>query len=148
MKEVSMSKKLKKYIFKGTIVFYSLCSTGCSSTVEFLPEPDFRSEYLQYQKQNFSEVEVLYYKPEKPFLICGQILIRNFQGEINQKKIEILLQKESFEKKLDGVWILSSKREEIPPTLILGKNQNGMITNYHEIGKEVAKIQAIGFRYK
>lgn len=121
---------------------------SCGSTTEFLPEFDFRFENPHYQKKSFDEVETTYTKPTKPFQICGEIFLRNFQEKLDWKEIEKRLKKEAFQQKLDGVWIRNLKKEEVPPMLIFGKNQTGGIINYQEIGKEVAKIQAIGFRYK
>lgn len=141
MKNISVIQKKLPFIF----LFHIL---SCSSTVEFLPEPNFHSNYPSYSKKNFKEVEITYHKPQRPFVICGQIFVRDFQGDNDPERIIKLLQQESLERKLDGVWILNSKKEDIPPTIILGKNQKGMILSYQEIGKEVAKIHAIGFRYK
>lgn len=144
MMKVNFCVKIRKFVLILSLLLFTF---RCSSTVEFLPEPNFRSDYPNYAKKSFQEIEILYHKPQRPFIICGQILVRDFQdGDLEKSKK--LLQQESFERKLDGVWILNSKREEIPPTIIVSKNQNGMILSYQELGKEVAKIQGLGFRYK
>lgn len=148
-RRLGMNKKYKCKILKFffcvgiVVVHYS-----CGSTTEFLAEPDFRLEYPEYQKSNFHQVELTYHRPKSPFKICGEIFLRNFQEYSDSKEIENALKKEAFTKKLDGVWIRNLSKEEISPFLIISKNQSGMILNYQEIGKEVAKIQATGFRYK
>jgi hypothetical protein len=120
----------------------------CGSTIEFIPDSDFRPETWDYRKKNHEEVEIFREKPKKAMRSYGIIYIRKFDGSSQIAEMETELKKKLFEWKMDGIWLHDSKIEEVAPTVIMSKNQAGMVVSYAESGKEMGKITGTPFRYK
>lgn len=121
---------------------------NCGSTVEFIPDSDFRQDFSGYRLRSHEEVEIFREKPKKPIHSLGTIHIRNFDGSVSVEGLEEELKKKLFEWKMDGIWLHESKVEEIAPTVIMSKNQAGLTVSYLESGKEMGRIKGTPFRYK
>ncbi|MCB1191062.1 MAG: hypothetical protein H7A23_10670 [Leptospiraceae bacterium] len=130
------------------IIFFFLLLFCSCSTVEFIPNSNYSPEFKKYKKKDWSEVEVIFDKPQKPVEILGTIVIRNFNGDLNSKNYQNTLKKELFKNKMDGVWIHSGKITEVEPFVFQTQNQDGLTLAYYKANKEIGKIIGIPYRYK
>lgn len=128
-------------------LFFLLLFYSCS-TVEFIPNAEYKSDYKKYSKKKWNDVEIVFQKPVKPIEIMGSIVIRNFNGDLNSKYYKNKLKKKLFEKKLDGVWIISGKITDVTPLVIQTQNADGLPLAYYEANNEMGKIKGYPFRYK
>ncbi len=118
------------------------------STIEFIPDYDYKSDYEGYTKKSLKEIEIHSSKPKKPFRILGTVVIRNFEGNLTIENYRNSLQKELFALKVDGVWLTSGKIQEVEPMIVRTENREGLPVAYYESNKEMAKITGLVFRYK
>jgi hypothetical protein len=133
---------------KIIIAFFIFSISNCSSTIEFLPDTDFTSRNLLYAKTTYKEVEILSTKPTKPYRTQGLVVFRSFSGEESIDRYIIDIQKELFERKIDGVWFDSTlTKEEGVPILVRAENQQGIIVSFAEANTEIGKKKGIAFRY-
>ena len=133
---------------KIIIAFFIFSILYCSSTIEFLPDTDFSSRNFQYTKTSYKEVEILIAKPTKPYRMQGLVVFRSFSGEESLDRFLIDIQKELFDRKIDGVWFDSNfTKEEGVPILVRAENQQGIIVSFAEANTEIGKKKGIAFRY-
>jgi hypothetical protein len=94
-------------------------------------------------------VEILYTKPTKPHRTQGWVVFRSFSGEESLDRFIPDIQKELFERKIDGVYFDSTfTKEEGVPIMVRAENQQGIIVSFAEANTEIGKKKGIAFRYK
>jgi hypothetical protein len=78
----------------------------------------------------------------------GLVVFRSFSGEESIDRYQIDIQKELFDRKIDGVWFDSTfTKEEGVPILVRAENQQGIIVSFAEANTEIGKKKGIAFRY-
>ncbi len=93
-------------------------------------------------------MEILSIKPTKPYRMQGLVVFRSFSGEESLDRFKIDIQKELFDRKIDGVWFDSTlTKEEGVPILVRAENQQGIIVSFAEANTEIGKKKGIAFRY-
>lgn len=130
-------------------LFFIFLNNFCGSTIEFIPDPDFNSRNFLYSKTSYKEVEILFAKPSQPIRIQGVVVFRSFSEEGSLEQFQTDIQKELFERKIDGVWFDPKIfKEEGVPIIVRAENQQGMIVSFTEASTEINKRKGIAFRYK
>lgn len=142
--------KLIKFLNpKIYLFFFLLLISKCTSTVEYIPEADFSSVNPNFTKKSPDEIEVYLSKPKFPHQIEGLVKIRSFGKDLLWKEIEKPLQKELFERKIDGVYF-SEKQEnmEINGFVFKSENSAGMVISYWQQEGEMGYWVGYPFRRK
>ncbi len=76
------------------------------------------------------------------------MIIRSFTNENEFDKLKKEIQKELFERKIDGVYFSGKmERMESVPFVVRAENQAGAIVSFAEAEQEIGKITGIAFRY-
>ncbi len=76
------------------------------------------------------------------------MIIRSFTNENEFDKLKKEIQKELFERKIDGVYFSGKmERMEGVPFVVRAENQAGAIVSFAEAEQEIGKIIGIAFRY-
>ncbi|HMV80016.1 MAG TPA: hypothetical protein PLJ29_20285 [Leptospiraceae bacterium] len=137
---------------RGRIILFSVSLavffTGCTSSVEFIPDGDYHFFKQPYLKTDAGEVDVLFQKPEKRHRILGTVIVRDFSGHMGDREYFEEIKKELLQRKLDGVYFLPPENMEIPPWIIQSKNQAGMTMSYTELNKEMKRLKGYAYRYR
>ena len=129
-------------------LFFILVNLFCGSTIEFIPDTDFNSRNFHYTKTSYKEVEILFTKPILPIRTQGIVIFRSFSENGSLGQIQTEIQKELFERKIDGVWFDPNVlREEGVPIIVRSENQQGVIVSFNEASTEINKRKGIAFRY-
>ncbi|ABZ95006.1 hypothetical protein EHQ92_17310 [Leptospira biflexa] len=130
--------------------FYSLpvflILFGCSS-VDFIPEPDFRPNDHRYKVSSWQEVEIHRERPKKLFKIVGEIIIRNTE-DLTWEDYEPRLKKEMFRRKIDGVWMTEKNQTTIDNVSVHTMDQKGRTTNSYLQQSNLPYWKGYAFRYK
>ncbi|MGV3664492.1 MAG: hypothetical protein ACO1NV_00070 [Leptospira bouyouniensis] len=127
------------------LLFYSFLF-GCSS-VDFIPEPDFRPNDHRYRVQSWQDVEILRERPKKLFKIVGEIIIRNTE-DLTWEEYEPRLKKEMFQRKIDGVWMTEKNQSTIDNLSVHTMDQKGRTTNSFLQQSNLPYWKGYAFRYK
>jgi hypothetical protein len=130
--------------FKQTTLLFLL--VGCSS-VEFIPEPEYTTYYTNYRKKSWEQVETLRERPGRPFLILGEVVVRN-QAEEPWEVIEISLKKEMWERKMDGVWLVEKKQQKVDGFSLETMDNRGHTTSSYNDENNMRVWRGYAFRYK
>ncbi|BDA77877.1 hypothetical protein LPTSP3_g08070 [Leptospira kobayashii] len=131
--------------FKHFVLLLSLFS--CSTTLEFIPEPEYTLHYSRYKKASWEEVEILQERPEKSFQILGEVVLRN-QNEASWDDVKSYLKKAMWERKMDGVWIVSRKKHSVEALSFQTMDARGHTTHAYEYQDQVPIFRGYAFRYK
>ena len=76
----------------------------------------------------------------------GLVVFRSFSGEESLDRFLIDIQKELFDRKIDGVWFDSTlTKEEGVPILVRAENQQGIIVSFAEANTEIGKKKRDSF---
>ncbi|MCZ8239139.1 MAG: hypothetical protein O9346_14665 [Leptospiraceae bacterium] len=121
---------------------------NCNTTVDFIPDADYRKDHEEYSKKSWQEVEILLSRPDRRFLIVGTVAIRDFEGTGTLKDYTKNIKKEMFEKKMDGVWISSNKVESVDDTIFTTMDTRGKTTHAYESERQIKIWKGYAFRYR
>ncbi len=131
-----------KKIQLGLLLF----SIGCSS-VEFIPEAEYTAYNQNYRKKNWEEVEVLRERPSRPFLILGDVIVRN-QSEESLETIHALIKKEMWSRKMDGAWLVERKDQKVDGFSLETADSRGHTTSSYSDQNFMRVWKGYAFRYK
>ncbi|GBF50713.1 putative lipoprotein [Leptospira ryugenii] len=129
--------------FKHLAVFFLV---GCS-TVDFIPDPDFRQNYPKYQKKTWEEVELQYVRPNKPFVVMGEIIVRNQNGQ-SWRELESSVKRELWERKLDGAWMTEKRSQKVDGFNLETQDSRGHTTNSYKDEMNLLIWKGIAYRYR
>ena len=130
-------------ILRFLIFFMSL---SCS-TIDFIADADYYHTKLKSSKKDWSEIEVVFARPVKPFKIYGTIYIRdysNFDDIENDKNLKVKLYNMGF----DGIWLTGKRITDVPPLVIQTQNQQGVTVSVYEAQREVSITKGYPYHYK
>jgi hypothetical protein len=127
-----------------TIFFFFL---NCSTTIEFVPDTDFVNSNNFYTKKSFKEVEIYHNKPNFQIRTEGIVKIRDFSQNINWEYLSMKIQKELYDRKLDGLYFEGKKQNfEVESVIFTAENSAGLLVSYHRQSQEIGYIIGIAFR--
>jgi hypothetical protein len=121
---------------------------NCSTTVDFIPEPDYSPEYAKYQKKSWEEVEIHTSRPSQPIRILGIISVRDFEDTGRFKDYSRGIKKDMFQKKMDGVWVDTNKLESVDDTVFTTMDSRDRVTHSYEGKRQILIWKGYAFRYK
>ncbi|XDD42044.1 hypothetical protein AB3N58_12140 [Leptospira sp. WS60.C2] len=126
-----------------------LCFTivsACSS-VDFIPEPDFRPNDHRYRVQTWQEVEIVRERPKKLFKIVGEVIIRNTE-DLAWEDYEPRLKRDMFARKIDGVWMTEKSQTTVDNLSVHTMDQKGRTTNSYLQQSNLPYWKGYAYRYK
>lgn len=132
--------------FSLILIFYGLFN--CGTSVDFIPDPDFKEENPNYTKISPDEVEIITERPKRDFQLVGTVIFRTFANPTDMKSELSTLQREMYQLKIDGIWVFRKSLESIPPLIVHTQNQQGMTVAYTETNKEMGKLTGYPYRYR
>ncbi|MCW7493382.1 hypothetical protein ND861_12110 [Leptospira sp. 2 VSF19] len=132
--------------FKFSLFPLLLFVVGCS-TVDFIPEPDFRPNDSRYKVKSWEEVEILRERPKRLFKIVGEVVVRNTE-DLTWDDYEPRVKKDLFRRKIDGVWMTEKNQNTVDSVTVETMDQKGRSTNSYLQKSNLPFWKGYAYRYK
>ncbi|MCG6149771.1 hypothetical protein EHQ96_12305 [Leptospira levettii] len=127
-------------------ILFLVVFLGCSS-VDFIPEPDFRPNDHRYKVSSWQDVEILRERPKKLFKIVGEVIIRNTE-DLTWEEYEPRLKKDMYARKIDGVWMTEKNQTSIDTLSVQTMDQKGRTTHSYLQQSNLPYWKGYAFRYR
>lgn len=134
--------RLSFYIFS----FGILLSIMQCTTVDFIPDSDYSPHNPDYSKEHWSEVEIYFTRPPKRFIIQGEVKIRDFENSGKFSSYINYLKKDMYSKKMDGVWVKTTKVESVQDQIFQTMDSRGNVTHSYEAETQVKIWKGYAYR--